>query len=305
MLKESVFDGFRSAVIEENLHVYGIHVYQENQGSVEHRFRSNERVHLFSGSKSFVSMAVGIAAGEGRLSLNDKAIDFFPAAKPGASPGAEDITIRDLLQMRAGHAESLFTTDSISNKYNRDLADLFFITPMIAKAGASYKYDNGCTYILSRIIEEVGGVTLREYLIPRLFENLAIYNPQWLTCNFGHSLGAIGLLLTTEEFSRLGILMLQHGVWEDKQLVPSSYLREAVHDIVEVEGFSDIENHQGYGYQLWRCTIPGAYRADGKYGQYSVVLPGINAVVTVTAHNEHNAYNILRAVWREVLPRIE
>ncbi len=98
---------------------------------------------------------------------------------------------------------------------------------------------------------------------------------------------------------------LQGGRWGDRQIVPEDYVRLAASDLVTVEGFGDPENNQGYGYQLWRCTFPDVYRADGKYGQFSIVIPSHRAVVTVTAHNEDNANDILRAVWSEVLPRLD
>jgi CubicO group peptidase (beta-lactamase class C family) len=222
-----------------------------------------------------------------------------------ASHGSEEITVRDLLHMRAGHAESLFSTSESTWERERDWAEVFFQTPMKSPAGTAFLYDNGCTYMLSRIVEATSGKTLRDYLMPRLFAPLDIFYPQWHACPGGHTLGAVGLYLTAGEFARLGILMLQNGVWNEKQLVPEEYIRAATEDTVETAGFEDAENRCGYGYQLWRCTVPGAYRADGKYGQYSIVLPDKEAVVAVTAHNAVCANDILRSVWAEILPRLD
>lgn len=304
-MNAAILEAFKTAVGEQRLGVYGIHVYREGEGSVQHLFRCNEREHLFSGSKAFTSMAVGIAAGEGRFSLDDTAISFFPQFASSAAPGSGAITVKNLLQMQAGHAESLFCTEEEFQERTRDWAGFFFSKPLVNKPGSVFLYDNGCSYILSRIIEAVSGQTLRDYLMPRFFTPLDIFNPQWHTCPGGHSMGAIGLYLTTEEFSRLGILLLQDGRWEDRQIVPEAYVRRASGDLVPVgRDFGDEENWQGYGYQLWRCTVPGAFRADGKYGQYSIVFPDRRAVVTVTAHNEGVANDILRAVYGEVLPRL-
>lgn len=304
-MKEIMFESFKSAVRAEELGVYGIHAYKRGKRSAECRFRDDVRVHLYSGSKAFTSMAVGIAAGEGRLKLDDKALDFFPEFKPSAAHGSNEITLRDLLQMRGGYASPLFNADSTPENRDSDWAELFFARPMEWRAGEGFFYDNGCTYILSRVIEAVSGQTLRDYLLPRLFEPMDIFNPQWHTCPRGHSLGAVGLFLSTEEFSRLGILMLQNGNWQDKQLVPAEYVHAAAADIIDTGGCIDEEGRGGYGYQLWRCTVPGAYRADGKYGQFSIVLPDREAVITVTAHNERCANDILRAVWKYVLPELE
>jgi len=304
-MNAEILDTFAAAARGKQLGVYGIHLYREGTGSVARRMRSDERIHLFSGSKAFTSMAVGIAVGDGRLSLNDSVLSFFPRYRELAADGAENITVKDLLQMRAGHAQSLFTTFEESHERSRDWAEVFFTAPQAHPAGTSFLYDNGCTYMLSRVVEAVSGEVLRDYLMPRLFEPMDIFNPQWHTCPGGHSMGAIGLYLTTEEFSRLGILLLQEGRWGERQIVPADYIRLAAGDLVTVEGFDDPENNQGYGYQLWRCTVEGAFRADGKYGQYSIVLPDRRSVVTVMAHNERNANDILRAVWSEVLTRLD
>jgi CubicO group peptidase (beta-lactamase class C family) len=303
-VKDNILEGFGRAVREQSLGAFAAHVWQRGEGTGL-LFCDGEREHLYSGSKAFASMAVGMAAGEGRLDLSDRALDFFPQYKDAAAPGSEGITVRDLLHMQAGHAESLFSTREDTWERERDWAGAFFQRPMAAPAGTVFLYDNGCTYMLSRIVEAVSGETLRGYLMPRLFAPLDIFYPQWHACPGGHTLGAVGLYLTAEEFSRLGILMLQNGVWKGKQLVPEGYVRAASGDTVETAGFEDAENRCGYGYQLWRCTIPGAFRADGKYGQYSIVLPDREAVVAVTAHNATCANDILRAVWAEILPRLD
>ena len=300
----SVFDDFIKKTEENDLCAYGIHLYTENGGSAEYRFRSDERVHLYSGSKTFASMAVGIAIKEGLVSLNDAALSFFPQFTDSASDGAEKTTVKDLLQMRAGHESPLFTSDVNTHERFRDWAQLFFSRPQIAPPGSKFLYDNGCTYMISRIIEAASGQTLRNYLVRHLFTPLCIFNPQWHVCPENHTLGAVGLYLKTEEFSRLGILMLNKGVWENEQLVPAAYIESAVNDTVAAEGFPDAENNEGYGYQLWRCTIPGAFRADGKFGQYSIVVPDRKSVITITAHNEKKANDILRAVWETVLIKI-
>lgn len=304
-MNPKIFDDFARENQTKDLGVYGIHVYQEGKGSAEHRFRSNERVHLFSGSKAFTSLAVGIAADEGLLKLGDSILDYFPQYRDIAVPGAESITITDLLQMRSGRGQPLFSTLEETHERKRDWAELYFSTPMTYPAGTTFFYDNGGTYILSRIIEAVSGKTLRDYLMPRLFEPLDIFNPQWHTCPRGHSLGAIGLYLSTEEYSRLGILLLQKGRWGDKQIISQQYLDRAENDIVSVRGFPDTETQVGYGYQLWRCTLPNTVRADGKYGQYSIVLRDYRAVVTVTAHNERCAFDILRVVWSTIVPHLQ
>lgn len=290
---------FKLSVIEKNLGVYGINVYQNGKQLDEHRFRSNDRENLYSASKTFVSVGIGIAESEGRLRLSDYVLDFFPEYKDIAYPGSKKITIRHLLQMSSGHMSEDFS------QYNsKDRAELFFITEMKREAGSNFYYEDLCSYMLGRVVEKVSGKIMLEYLKPRLFDGLEIVNPQWSTCQHGHTSCSGGLYLTTEEFSRIGITLLQNGVYKDNQIVPAEYIRFMHSDWVDTSSKNDTETMGGYGYQVWKCTPPNTYRADGMYGQLCVVLTDYNAVITVTSHNEINHKDILRAMWNNILPKL-
>lgn len=306
MLSHFLLDTFRLTVQEKDLGVYGVHVYQEGNGSVEHRFRSDDKVHVYSASKTFTSVAVGICQDEGRLKLTDKALDFFPQCKAVATPGTEDITLRDLLHMMGGKNQKGYFTDVEPKVADEtDWAELFFRSPQVWKAGERFFYDSTNTYMLSRVVEAASGQTLREYLKERVFDSFGFHNIQWLTCPGGHSLGGSGLLVTTSELAHIGRLMLQDGVWNDKQIVSAAYINAMHTDMVDPQmHFPDEEQNAGYGYQVWGNTTPGTWRADGLYGQYSIVIPEKRAVVTTTCHNEHVACDIVRAVFNDIVPRL-
>lgn len=295
----SLLTDFRLSVLENNLGVYGIHVHQNGSVLAQHRFRSDDRENLYSASKTFTAIGVGIAEAEGLLKLTDPVLSFFPEYASIASEGTERIQIRDLLHMSTGHAEEKYRLKS-----NADRAKLFFETPMVHPVGAQFFYENSATYMLGRIIEKLSGQILLEYLKPRLFNKLEILNPQWQICAMGHTSGSGGLYLTTEEFSRLGVMLLNEGNYGEHQIVPSDFIHRMHTDLVPTLGKDDPETRAGYGYQVWNCTIPNTYRADGMYGQMCVVLRDYNAVITVTAHNETNHKDILRAIWSEILPKL-
>jgi len=305
-VKESLLNQFRLSVLERRLGVYGIHIYRKGQEALTYRWRSDDKVCLYSGSKTFTSVGVGICMDEGRFELSDTILSFFPEYRELASEHSEDITIKDLLHMSSGKKVFYFSCDEEKLK-THDWAELFFEDPMRCRAGEEFFYSNACTYMLSRIIEKVTGATLRDYLVPRLFTPLGIFNPQWHTCPGGHTLGATELFLTTEEFSLLGQVLLNGGTYKDKRIVSQEYLKIATTDIISNAdcGFNDSESSAGYGYQLWKCTFEGAYRADGMYGQFCIVFPDKEAIITVTSHEENNANDILRAVYNDILPYLE
>lgn len=300
-----VLESFRLAVLEENLGVYGIQVWKEGEEPVSFRWRSDDKVCLYSASKAFTSLGVGICADEGGLRLSDTALSFFPEYREKASAGSEKITVRDLLHMSSGKGVFWFSGGEERMRAH-DWAELFFLDPVLHEPGSVFCYSNACTYMLGRIIEKATGNTLRDYLLPRLFSPLGIWNPQWHACPGGHTLGATELYLTLDEFARLGRVLLGGGRYEGRRLVSEGYLQSAVSDRISTEGvgLTDAETLAGYGYQLWGCSYPGAYRADGMYGQYCIVLPGEKAVVTVISHEERRTYDILRAVYREIVPRL-
>jgi len=305
MLTTSLFDQFRLTCLERQLGVYGVHVFQQGNGEIEHRFRADDRVHLWSASKTFTSLAVGMCEAEGRLALADLVLDFFPEWVGVAAPGSEAIRVVDLLHMCSGKDFELFeqTDEHVINA--TDWAELFFRGRVVTPPGSHFFYANACTYMLGRVVEKVSGQVLRDYLVPRLFDPLDILNPWWNTCPLGHSLGAAGLQLTTRELARMGRLMLQGGEWDGRQLVPAGYV-EAMHtDVVPSHRhFDDDECDVGYGYQVWLNTTPGTWRADGMYGQFSIVLPEQGAVVTTTSHDEKGANDIIRAVFADIVPRL-
>lgn len=295
----SFLTDFRLSQQEKNLGIYGVVVYQKGKIIAQHHFRSNDRINLYSASKTVAALGMGIAASEGRLALSDRVIDFFPEYRDIATEGTEHITVRHLLQMSSGHmAED-------TRDFNRkDRAALFFALPMKQAAGTGFYYENNCTYMLGRIVETVSGSSMLNYLKPRIFEPLEIPNPQWFTCSMGHTVCSTGLFLTTEELSRVGTLLLNEGVYHDKVLVPSDFIGAMHTDLVDTHTKEDPESQGGYGYQVWRCTLPNSYRLDGMYGQFSVVLKDYDAVITVTAHNELEPKEILRAMWQDIVPRL-
>jgi CubicO group peptidase (beta-lactamase class C family) len=303
-MNDSIFDQFRLTVLEKNLHVYGARVEKKSGDGATHFWRSDDLVNLYSVSKTFSSMAVGMCRDDGRLRLSDHVLDYFPEYRGVAAPGSEAITIRDLLHMASGKLEFWFGALD-AERSSKDWAELFFRVPVTRKPGECFRYSNACTYMLGRIVEKVTGQTLRNFLVTRLFTPLGIENPQWHSDPSGHTLAATELYLTLGEVCRLGRLLLNHGEYGGKQLVSADYLKDLWVDTIDSsENRIEPEGCAGYGYQVWRCTVPGTYRADGMYGQYCIILPEQEAAVTITAHEEKVPHDIVRAVFSDIVPRL-
>jgi len=157
--------------------------------------------------------------------------------------------------------------------------------------------------MLSAIVQKVTGKTVFDYLRPRLFEPPGIENPTWETSPQGISLGGFGLNLRTEDIARFGQLYLQKGRWNGKQLVPASWVETATARQTSNGSDPASDWDQGYGYQFWRCRH-GAYRGDGAFGQFCVVMPEQDAVVAITGGTK-NLQAILNLVWDKLLPAMQ
>jgi len=251
---------------------------------------------LYSLSKSFTATAVGLAVAEGKLSVDDEVLKFFPApAEPGKNLKA--MRVSDLLRMSTGHqAEPPRPKD-------KPWTDAFLAQPVPHKPGSHFLYNTSATYMLSAIVQKATGTTVLDYLRPRLFEPLGIERPTWEASPQGITTGGYGLSVRTEDIARFGQLYLQNGKWDGKQLVPRAWVEAATARQTSNGSNPKSDWDQGYGYQFWRCRN-GAYRGDGAFGQYCIVLPEQDAVIVITS-GVKDMQATLDLVWEKLLPTLK
>ena len=253
---------------------------------------------LYSLSKSFTSTAVGFAVAEGKLSIDDEVLKFFPDDAP-ADPGnnLKQMRVRDLLTMSTGHQdEPSAAPDVISAKS-------FLAQAVPHLPGTHFKYNTAGTFMQSAIVQKVTGQTVLDFLQPRLFEPLGIEHPVW-DANFqGISLGGYGLRVRTEDIAKFGQLYLQRGRWNGKQLLPADWVAMATSKQTSNGSNPKSDWNQGYGFQFWRCRN-NAYRGDGAFGQFCVVMPDQDAVVAITS-GVKDMQAVLNVIWDKLLPAMQ
>jgi CubicO group peptidase (beta-lactamase class C family) len=255
---------------------------------------------LYSLSKSFTSTAVGLAVAEGKLSVDDEVLKFFPEDAP-AEPtnNLKAMRVHDLLRMSTGHQ----TEPRLSDTNTIPWTKLFLAHPVPHKPGTHFLYNTAGTYMQSAIVQKATGQTVLDYLRPRLFEPLGIENPTWGTSPQGISLGGYGLNIRTEDIAKFGQLYLQKGQWHGKQLVPAAWIESATARQTSNGSNPKSDWDQGYGYQFWRCRH-GAYRGDGAFGQYCLVMPEQDAVVAITS-GTRDMQLVLNLIWDKLLPAFQ
>lgn len=269
---------------------------------------------LNSVSKTFTSLAIGMAIDEGKLKLTDKLVSLFPEFLPDSvSDNLAAITVRDLLTMTCGHdVDHTYEMQRMDSTIN--WVAQFLSYPVEHKPGIYFCYNSVGTFMLSAIIQKVTGSNLLDFLRPRLFEPLHIKADRWDKNPQGIEYGGWGLFLATEDLAKMGQLLLQKGQWNGKQLVSEEWVTELskvqvasrqagmTEKQVAAAGMTKENSDwlQGYGYQTWRCRN-NAFRADGYRGQYILVFPELQSVVAITADIE-DMQKELNLVWNHIYP---
>ena len=288
---------FADAVDRKGLGVHGLVVMRHGRVAAEgwwHPYRPDDPHMMFSVSKAFTSMAVGIAISEGLLALDEPTHAIFPEHRE--IPGQ---TVRHLLTMTSGHPDDLWGV--LQALPERDGVELFFESPATHEPGTHFVYNTASTFILAAAVVRRAGVSLTEYLDERLFGPLGWPTPHWERDARGIEHGGIGLKLTTRQLAQFGQLLLQRGRWEGKQLVPAEWVDEASACQTRNPWFDSHESRIGYGFQLWRSSH--GFRADGLCGQFAVVIPELDLVVATTS-GSGDSNRILEEIWAELLPGV-
>ena len=262
----------------------------------------NETHMLYSHSKSFTSSAIGFLADEGKIDLDERLVDIFSNEVPAkVSANLAQLRVRDLLTMNVGKQDHLLRNGG-------DWVRQFLSKDFTRKPGTGFKYDSDATYMLAAIVERKSGMKMMDYLQKNMFDKIGI-TKAWTTCSpQGIPCGGWGMNMTTRELARFGQLYLNRGKWGDEYVLSPFWVDLATArqtwsgwQNVGVKALGEGSDwEQGYGFQFWRCTH-GAYRADGAGGQYTVVMPEQDMVVSAHAGID-DFQKELNLIWDNLLP---
>ncbi|MDR1025044.1 MAG: beta-lactamase family protein [Treponema sp.] len=257
-------------------------------------YGEQDPVWVYSLSKSFCSTAVGFAVQEGLLRTGERVLSFFPEYDSAATTIDENcrtMRVEDLLTMRTGHE-----TDATAAMIKApDWAEAFFTLPVKYQPGTHFVYNSGATYMLSAIVQKRCGLPVAEYLKTRLFDPLGFAPVFWDRSPQGVNTGGWGFMVTLEDIAKFGLLYLNGGKWQGRQILDEAWINEASlpHADNSITGGS-ADWSRGYGYQFWRSRY--GFRGDGAFGQYCLILPEFDAVLALCSEAE-NMQELLDIVW--------
>jgi CubicO group peptidase (beta-lactamase class C family) len=254
-----------------------------NEGSVEQKAR------VQSVTKSVTSALVGIALDQGCLSsVDQKMIDFFPdVAGRITDRRKEQITIRQMLQMRAGYPSEESDQDLWEGLLSGRYVPLVEGFPLVSDPGTAFHYSNLTSNWLGIIVDRACGSNLKAYAEEHLFSPMSIEAGEWGTDWEGHNNGCGDLHMTARDMAKFGLLYLDDGRYEGSQIVPSDWVHDSLQTYSEharnnIGRLRDI----GYGYHWWSATA-GDHRVDfawGHGGQLIVLVDRWDMVIVTTAY---------------------
>lgn len=265
-------------------------------------YDATHKQQLYSLSKSFTGTAIGLAVDEHLLTVDDPVIKFFPEMLPASiSDNLASLKVRHLLSMSVGHAkDSILILEASAPGVPWERT--FLEQPVVFKPGSQFMYNSGASFMLSAIVKRVTGKTAHEYLKPKLYDPLDIKGATWGENFEGINMGASHLRIKTEDIAKFGQLYLQNGVWKGKQIISKDWVKEASYKQIS-NGKNDSSWGYGYGFQFW-LNPPGGFRADGAFGQFSMVFPELDAVVAITSESI-NTKDTMQIVWDVLLPEMK
>lgn len=288
--------------------------------------RGNRLHTLQSVTKSFASAAIGIAIERGEIKgVDEPVLGFFEDLEgiENVDDWKKQMVLEDLLTMRSGTDYFERGPDQPSphrelNELREGWTEFYLGRPMTHEPGTRFQYDSGGVILLSGILKARTGQHADAYLDEHLFGPLGIKRTWWYRNDEGHPHTGGGLMLTSRDMAKFGLLYLQEGKWEDRQVIPAGWVRESTHHHSQPP--SAFGPFRGYGYLWWLLKPPGAkegeetpfadlhaYSACGHMGQYIMVVPERDLVVVVTAGatNGTDQAKPFEFLYSYVLPAIE
>ena len=239
---------------------------------------------MYSQTKSYVGIAIGLLLEEGKLSLDDPIVKFFPE-KIENSPFTHlaEQTVREMLTMRtAVKAPSWFRSSDPDRTH-----EYLNATEDRGPSGTIWSYDSAGSQVLCSLVEKLSGKSLFDYLNEKIFRHLGTFKTATIlkTPN-GDSWGDSALICTSRDMASFMRLLVKGGVHEGKTLINADYLKEATSKVVDnhENAFTNYEEY-GYGYQIWQ-TVGGSFMFNGMGSQYGIGIPEKDIVFVINSDNQ-------------------
>lgn len=239
---------------------------------------------MYSQTKSFVGLAIRLLADEGRLSLDDNIISFFPDKLPETvHPWLEKQTVRNMLMMRTcfdEYEKSWFTSGAA------DRVEYYFSQRPSVCPGTQYRYDSTGSFVLGALVERLTGKTFLDYLRDKCLRRIGFSEEaRCLYCPGGWAWGDSALLCTPADMLKYGRFIGRYGEWEGESIIPRRIIEEAFAERSDLGECGMTEfSHCGYISQFWNF-YGNAVGFNGMHDQVTLYDPDTDITFACTSGN--------------------
>ena len=243
---------------------------------------------MYSVTKSFVSIAIGLLIDDGKIKLSDRVSVYFSDVTPdNMHENLKNQTVEQMLTMTTvGYGDSWFSSDCL------DRAQFYFTRNKEQRApGTVWAYDSSGSQVLSQLVERVSGKCLFDFLNERVFRHLGTFKEAtMLKTRNGAAWGDSAMICTPRDLASFARFVMNYGKWNGKQLLSEEYLRKATSKLVDnVTTPHEGILHKGYGYQIWR-TEKNGFAFVGMGDQLALCFPDYDVIFVCTADNQGSDY---------------
>lgn len=291
---------FLQRIDAERIGMHGFLLVRGNKIAAEGYWApwSADRKHrMYSISKSFVSLAIGLMIDEGKLTLDTKVAQYFADKVPqNLHPWLADSTVRDLLMMSTAHSKTSYTRD------DADWVWTFFNLQPSHPAGTIFAYDTAATVVLTAIVERLSGMPFLDYMRPRFLNRIGFSADAWcVRAPEGISWGGSGVICTLRDMAKVALTCMNDGKWGEEQVLPQGYVRAATAKQID----NAIRGHSGYGYQIWRERENG-FSFRGMGSQFALCFPDKEFMFACIADTQGapSGTPIPDVMWEELYPHL-
>ncbi|HLA52198.1 MAG TPA: serine hydrolase domain-containing protein [Flavitalea sp.] len=279
-INSGTLDSMLRFIRETNQNIHHLTIIRNEHTIVDadiYPYSSHYLHDIASVTKSITALLIGIGIDKQFIRNEDEPVlKFFPEIKSSDSV-LNSLKIKHLVTMTSGFAcGSTDGEKALSDMRNsKDWVRFIFDLPIVAAPGKSFSYCSCNFYLLAEIIYRATHLTPHDFARKYLFALLKIQKSEWLSNykNINHGWG--DLFLFPEDMAKLGILVLQKGKWQDKQIISQHWVNKCLTTV------SMLNEEKGYGYGWWTYDNGGFYEAAGRGRQTISIIPARNMVVTM------------------------
>ena len=316
-ISSKALERFVDKLKEQKIPVHSILMARHGHMIMEAYYQpyDKEKLHrMFSETKSYTSLGIGLLVSDGVIRLEDKICQYFPEYLPGkVHPWLEEMTIKDMLRMETCHNKTTYEKTSTTENWVRS----FFQTVPARRPGQIFVYDTSASHTLCALVEKLTGQKLLDFLKDRILRQIGFSEESYIMEDpFGVSMGGTGLMAKPTDMLKVGLMLLNggkdpddYGKEDGRQVYPKEYLDQALkfQTSTIMNSLSSLSLlNWGYGFQFWKMPDNG-FAMIGLGSQDTLCFPEQDMVITMTSDTQgipNGSAMILNLIRTEIFEQL-